>query len=68
MGVTFGASFGSSLPVSTPPNAIVYGTGLTPIRRMIVGGFGLDVVAGVVIWVVLRLAWAGLHWSPLEHG
>ena len=68
LGVTFGASFGSSLPVSTPPNAIVYSTGLTPLRRMIWGGFGLDVVAGVVILAVLRVAWAGLHWSPLERG
>jgi sodium-dependent dicarboxylate transporter 2/3/5 len=65
LGVTFGASFGSSLPVSTPPNAIVYGTGLTPVRRMIWAGLGLDAVAGVVIWAVLRVAWEWLHWAPL---
>jgi sodium-dependent dicarboxylate transporter 2/3/5 len=68
LGVTFGASFGSSLPVSTPPNAIIYGTGLTPVRRMIVGGLGVDVAAGVVIWTVLRLAAEVLHWTPLERG
>ena len=68
LGVTFAASFGSSLPVSTPPNAIVYSTGLTPVRRMIPAGFGVDVVAGVVIWSVLRVAWEVFKWSPLAIG
>ena len=64
MGVTFAASFGSALPVSTPPNAIVYGSGLIPARRMIVAGLGFDVGCGVVIWSVLRVAdWFG--WTPL---
>jgi sodium-dependent dicarboxylate transporter 2/3/5 len=64
MGVTFGASFGSALPVSTPPNAIVYGSGLVPVRRMIVAGVVFDVVCFGVIWGVLRVA-GGLGWSPL---
>lgn len=64
LGVTFGASFGSALPVSTPPNAIVYSSGLIPVRRMILAGLGLDVVCGLVIWLVLRLAFA-LEWTPL---
>jgi sodium-dependent dicarboxylate transporter 2/3/5 len=64
MGVTFGASFGSALPVSTPPNAIIYGSGLLPARRMMLAGFGFDAVCGVVIWTVLRAAWA-LGWTPL---
>ena len=63
MGVTLGASFGSALPVSTPPNAIVYSSGLVPVRRMIAAGLGLDLLCGVVIWVVLRLAYA-LAWTP----
>lgn len=63
MGVTFAASFGSALPVSTPPNAIVYGSGLIPSRRMIAAGVGFDVVCCVVIWLVLRAAFA-LGWSP----
>lgn len=62
LGVAFGASFGSALPVSTPPNAIVYSSGLVPVRRMILAGLGLDILAGVAIWVVLRLAFA-LHWT-----
>jgi sodium-dependent dicarboxylate transporter 2/3/5 len=63
MGVTFGASFGSALPVSTPPNAIVYGSGLLPARRMIFAGIGVDIACGIVIWVGLRVAVA-LGWSP----
>jgi sodium-dependent dicarboxylate transporter 2/3/5 len=65
LGLTFAASAGSALPVSTPPNAIVYGTGLVPIRRMIRAGLGLDLVFGVVVWLVLRVAWGMLHWTPL---
>ncbi len=63
LGLTFAASFGSALPVSTPPNAIVYGSGLIRMPRMIVAGLGLDVVCGVAIWIVLRAAFA-LGWSP----
>jgi len=62
MGVALGASFGSTLPVSTPPNAIVYGSGLIPVRRMIRAGIGVDIVSGIVIWIVLRVAF-GLGWS-----
>ena len=65
LGVALGASFGSALPVSTPPNAIVYGTGLAPVRRMIPGGPGLDLVAGLVIWAGLWVAMRLLAWSPL---
>jgi sodium-dependent dicarboxylate transporter 2/3/5 len=68
LGVTFAASVGSALPVSTPPNAIAYGTGLAPVRRMVPAGLGLDILAGIVIWSVLRLAWEVFHWSPLERG
>jgi sodium-dependent dicarboxylate transporter 2/3/5 len=63
MGLTFGASFGSALPVSTPPNAIVYGSGLIPMRRMVRAGIVFDLVCAVVISVVL---WAAIRmgWSP----
>jgi sodium-dependent dicarboxylate transporter 2/3/5 len=67
LGLTLGTSFGSALPVSTPPNAIVYGTGLVPVRRMAPAGLGLDLLAGVVIWVTLRLAWL-VGWSPHAAG
>ncbi len=64
MGVTFGASFGSALPVSTPPNAIVYGSGLLRARRMMLAGIGFDAMCGIVIWSVLRVAYE-LGWTPL---
>jgi sodium-dependent dicarboxylate transporter 2/3/5 len=56
------ASLGSALPVSTPPNAIVYGSGLIPVRRMVRAGIGVDVVGWfvviVVLWSASRLGWA----------
>lgn len=45
----FGASCGFMLPVSTPPNAIVYGSGMVPILRMFRTGIVFDIVASVVI-------------------
>lgn len=63
MGVTLAASFGSALPVSTPPNAIIYSSGWIPVRRMIAAGIGLDIIAAVVVWIVLRIA-ATFNWSP----
>ena len=49
------ASLAFVLPVSTPPNAIVYGTGKIPILRMVQAGFLLDVIGGVIIWCMLRV-------------
>jgi sodium-dependent dicarboxylate transporter 2/3/5 len=67
MGATLASSFGSALPVSTPPNAIVYGSGLIPVRRMITAGLGLDLISGLAIWCVLRAAFA-LGWTPILPG
>jgi sodium-dependent dicarboxylate transporter 2/3/5 len=55
LGATLGASFGFMLPVSTPPNAIVYGTGLVPLREMMASGIRLDVAGGILIWLGLRV-------------
>lgn len=49
LAAVFGASYGFMLPVSTPPNAIVYGTGLVPITRMIRSGIVFDVIGIVII-------------------
>jgi sodium-dependent dicarboxylate transporter 2/3/5 len=55
IGATLGASWGFMLPVSTPPNAIVYGSGMIPITKMIRAGFLVDIFGGVIIWVGLRV-------------
>ncbi len=44
----FGANYGFMLPVSTPPNAIVYSSGLLPITRMIKAGAVFDVIGAVL--------------------
>ncbi len=44
----FGANYGFMLPVSTPPNAIVYSSGMLPIGRMLRAGAVFDVVGGVL--------------------
>jgi sodium-dependent dicarboxylate transporter 2/3/5 len=42
-------------PVSTPPNAIVFGTGRVPLPRMIRAGILLDLACLVVLWAGLLL-------------
>jgi solute carrier family 13 (sodium-dependent dicarboxylate transporter), member 2/3/5 len=55
LGATFGASLGFMLPVSTPCNAIVYGSGYIPLGRMMRWGLALDLVGMVVIIALVRL-------------
>jgi len=55
IGATFGASWGFMLPASTPPNAIVYGSGMVPITTMIRAGIFFDIPGGLVIWVCLYI-------------
>ena len=61
MGATLGASMGFMMPISTPPNAIVYSSGYIPIGTMIRQGFLLD-VAGFVVIVVALLGFGALLW------
>ena len=55
LGATMGASLGFMLPVSTPCNAIVYGSGYVPIARMIRYGILLDIVGVFVIVALVKL-------------
>jgi sodium-dependent dicarboxylate transporter 2/3/5 len=55
LGATMAASLGFMLPVSTPCNAIVYGSGLIPLQKMIRYGLVLDVAGIVVIVTLVRL-------------
>jgi sodium-dependent dicarboxylate transporter 2/3/5 len=54
LGVTLAASLAFMLPVSTPPNAIVYGSGRVSILSMARAGFLLDLVTLVVVLALLR--------------
>jgi sodium-dependent dicarboxylate transporter 2/3/5 len=55
LGATMAASLGFMLPVSTPCNAIVYGSGHIPLNRMIRHGLVLDLAGIVVIVTMVRL-------------
>lgn len=55
LGACLGASLGFALPVSTPTNAIVYGTALIPMNQMIRAGILFDVIGAILVWVTLRL-------------
>ena len=55
LGATLGASLGFMLPVSTPCNAIVYGSGYIPLRQMIKYGLLLDVAGVIVVVALVRL-------------
>jgi sodium-dependent dicarboxylate transporter 2/3/5 len=55
LGATFGSSLGFMLPVSTPCNAIVYGSGYVPLGRMVRYGVMLDVVGVLVIVALVHL-------------
>ena len=49
LAATFAASFGFMLPVSTPQNAIVHGSGVVPITKMVKNGVFFDVIGALLI-------------------
>jgi solute carrier family 13 (sodium-dependent dicarboxylate transporter), member 2/3/5 len=59
LGAIFGANYGFMLPVSTPPNAIVYSSGLLPITRMVKAGAVFDII-GAVLCVIGVIAMANV--------
>ncbi len=55
LAATFAASFGFMLPVSTPQNAVVYGSGVVPITTMIRSGISFDVLGAALILIGLPI-------------
>ncbi len=53
-----GASAAFMMPVATPPNAIIFGTGMITIGQMVKAGFILNIVAILVITFVVT--WLGV--------
>jgi sodium-dependent dicarboxylate transporter 2/3/5 len=50
LGSAIGCSFAFMLPVATPPNAIVYGSGIIPLPQMMKHGFWLNIAGILLIW------------------
>jgi sodium-dependent dicarboxylate transporter 2/3/5 len=48
-------SLGFMLPISTPPNALAYGTGAVRIPEMMKYGLLLDLAGGFAVWLCVRL-------------
>lgn len=55
--IAISASCAFMLPVATPPNAIVFGTGCVPQRRMMQTGLWLNILCIAIITVYARLFW-----------
>ena len=60
IGIALSSSLGFMMPVSTPPNAIVYASGYVPITKMIKSGFIIDLIGVIVVTipvVMLLVKW-----------
>jgi len=55
--VACSASCAFMLPVATPPNAIVFGTGMIKQTEMVQAGFGLNIICVFVIGTIGYLFW-----------
>jgi len=51
LGSAIGCSFAFMLPVATPPNAIIYGSGLIKLPQMMKAGFWLNIAGILIIWL-----------------
>ncbi|WP_425061440.1 SLC13 family permease [Sporomusa carbonis] len=60
--IALSSSLGFMLPVSTPPNAIVYGSGFIPITKMIKSGAIIDLIGIALVTIPLVIyvvKWVG---------
>lgn len=53
---TLAASCAFMLPVSTPPNAIIYGSGRVPIVKMVIAGIWLDLLSVLLLTLFVYTA------------
>lgn len=51
VGACVAASFAFMLPVATPPNAVVFGSGCVTIKQMAAAGFWLNILGAVLITI-----------------
>ncbi|QDH70199.1 SLC13 family permease [Marilutibacter alkalisoli] len=58
--IALGASYAFMLPVATPPNAIVFGSGHVSIGQMMRAGIVLNIVGVVLVTLAASLAGGGL--------
>ncbi|MEI6255732.1 MAG: DASS family sodium-coupled anion symporter [Planctomycetota bacterium] len=56
LAATFASSLGFMMPVSTPCNALVYGSGRIPLRSMMASGAIIDILGIAVVATALLLA------------
>nr|WP_248908673.1 SLC13 family permease [Halocatena marina] len=60
------ASFAFALPVATPPNAIVFGSGYLEQRHMMRAGIILNVIMTIIltglIWALFKFVWPVVLW------
>ena len=60
VGIALSASLGFMLPVSTPPNAIVYASGYVPITKMIKTGVYIDFIGIFFVTIPIAIFLVGL--------
>ena len=56
--VAIATSLGMSLPISTPPNAIAYSTGMVSVKNMAIIGVVVGVVATAILALVMPHVWS----------
>lgn len=60
-GIVLASSFAFMLPVATPPNAIVFGSGHISLGKMLITGIWLNIVGAIIIfaWVMALMEFRG---------